>query len=52
MNKVDFRQSRLCRLLVHPVVYQLIVLLEISGSMIPSKLTKAAGPSVQLAEAI
>jgi hypothetical protein len=43
MDEVDYRQSRICRLLGNPVVYQLIVLLEIGGSMTPSKLAKAAG---------
>ena len=47
MDEVDYRQSRICRLLGNPVVYQLIVLLEIGGSMTPSKLAKAAGRSVQ-----
>jgi DNA-binding transcriptional ArsR family regulator len=47
MDEADYRQSRICRLLGNPVVYQLIVLLEMGGSMTPSKLAKAAGRSVQ-----
>jgi hypothetical protein len=35
MEEVDYRRSRICRLLGSPVVYQLIVLLEIGGSMTP-----------------
>ena len=47
MDEAEYRQSRLCRLLGNPVVYQLIVLLERGGTMTPSKLAKAAGRSVQ-----
>ena len=42
-RRVDYRQSRICRRLGNPVVYQLIVLPELGGSMTPSKLAMAAG---------
>ncbi len=47
MDETEYRESRLCRLLGNPVVYQLVVLLDIGGPMTPSKLAKAAGRSVQ-----
>jgi hypothetical protein len=47
MDETEFRESRLCRLLGNPVVYQLVVLLHNGGAMTPSKLAKAAGRSVQ-----
>jgi DNA-binding transcriptional ArsR family regulator len=47
MDEAEYRQSRLCRLLGNPVVYQLVVLLDNGGSMTPSALAKLAGRSVQ-----
>jgi len=47
MDEAKYRESRLCRLLGNPVVYQLIVFLDHSGPLTPSKLAKAAGRSVQ-----
>ena len=47
MDEPAYRQSRLCRLLGNPVIYQLIMLLEQGGAMTPSALAKLAGRSVQ-----
>ena len=47
MDETEYRESRLCRLLGNPVVYQLVVLLNNGAAMTPSKLAKAAGRSVQ-----
>jgi DNA-binding transcriptional ArsR family regulator len=47
MDEPAYRQSRLCRLLGNPVIYQLIVLLDSGGAMTPSALAKLAGRSVQ-----
>ena len=47
MDEAEYRESRLCRLLGNPVIYQLVVLLERGGTLTPSKLAKAAGRSVQ-----
>ena len=47
MDEPAYRQSRLCRLLGNPVIYQLIVLLDAGGAMTPSALAKLAGRSVQ-----
>ncbi len=47
MDEDRYRESRLCRLLGNPVVYQLIVLLDRGVALTPSKLAKAAGRSVQ-----
>jgi DNA-binding transcriptional ArsR family regulator len=47
MDEAEYRQSRLCRLLGNPVVYQLVVLLENGGPMTPSALAKLTGRSVQ-----
>ena len=47
MDDAEYRESRICRLLGNPVVYQLVVLLDGGGTMTPSKLAKAAGRSVQ-----
>ena len=47
MDEDRYRESRLCRLLGNPVVYQLIVLLDRGGALTPSQLAKAAGRSVQ-----
>ena len=47
MDETDYRESRFCRLLDNPIVYQLIVLLDTGGSLALSKLAKAAEQSVQ-----
>ena len=47
MEESKYRGSRLCRLLGNPVVYQLVLLLENSGPLTPSKLAKFAGRSIQ-----
>jgi hypothetical protein len=47
MDETEYRESRICRLLKNPVVYQIVVLLDRGGVMTPSKLAKAAGRSVQ-----
>ena len=47
MDEVEYRESRLCRLLGNPVVYQLVVLLNHGGPTTPSRLAKLAGRSVQ-----
>jgi DNA-binding transcriptional ArsR family regulator len=47
MDETAYRQSRLCRLLGNPVVYQLVVLLNNGSPTTPSALAKLAGRSVQ-----
>jgi DNA-binding MarR family transcriptional regulator len=47
MDEPAYRQSRVCRLLGNPVIYQLIVFLDVGGAMTPSALAKLAGRSVQ-----
>jgi DNA-binding transcriptional ArsR family regulator len=47
MDESKYRESRLCRLLGNPVVYQMLVLLNDGGALTPSKLAKMAGRSVQ-----
>jgi DNA-binding transcriptional ArsR family regulator len=47
MDETEYRQSRICRLLGNPVIYQLIVLLDNGGPTTPSTLAKRAGRSVQ-----
>jgi predicted transcriptional regulator len=47
MDETRYRESRLCRLLGNPVIYQLVVLLENGGPMTPNNLAKLAGRSVQ-----
>ena len=47
MDEIKYRESRVCRLLGNPVVYQLVLFLESGGSLTPSKLAKIAGRSVQ-----
>lgn len=47
MDEAKYRESRLCRLLGNPVVYQLVVLLDNGGPATPSALAKLAGRSVQ-----
>jgi predicted transcriptional regulator len=47
MDETEYRESRLCRLLGNPVIYQLVVLLDQGGPTTPSGLAKLAGRSVQ-----
>jgi hypothetical protein len=47
MDEIKFRESRVCRLLGNPVIYQLVLFLESGGPLTPSKLAKSAGRSVQ-----
>jgi DNA-binding transcriptional ArsR family regulator len=47
MDEGKYRESRLCRLLGNPVVYQILVLLNDGGPLTPSKLARLAGRSVQ-----
>ncbi len=47
MDESRYRESRVCRLLGNPVVYQLVLFLENGGPLTPSRLAKIAGRSVQ-----
>ena len=47
MDETEYRESRLCRLLGNPVIYQLVILLDRGGPTTPSALAKLAGRSVQ-----
>ena len=47
MEEKRYRESRVCRLLGNPVVYQLVLVLESGGPLTPSKLAKIAGRSIQ-----
>ena len=47
MDETEYRESRLCRLLGNPVIYQLVVFLDQGGPTTPSRLAKLAGRSVQ-----
>lgn len=47
MDETRYRESRLCRLLGNPVIYQIVVLLNDGGAMTPSRLAKLVGRSVQ-----
>jgi DNA-binding transcriptional ArsR family regulator len=47
VDETEYWESRLCRLLENPVVYQLVVLLNNGGAMTRSKLAKAVGRPVQ-----
>jgi DNA-binding transcriptional ArsR family regulator len=46
MDETKYRESRVCRLLGNPIVYQLVLFLE-NGPLTPSKLAKFSGRSVQ-----
>jgi DNA-binding transcriptional ArsR family regulator len=46
MDESRYRQSRVCRLLGNPVVYQLVLFLESGGPATPSQLAKSVGRSV------
>ena len=47
MDETAYRESRLCRLLGNPVIYQLVVWLDKGGPTTPSALAKLTGRSVQ-----
>ena len=47
MEEINYRESRLCRLLGNPIVYQLVVLLRHRGALTPSMLAKLTRRSVQ-----
>ena len=47
MDETEYRESRLCRLLGNPVIYQLVVLLDNGGPTTPNTLAKLVGRSVQ-----
>ena len=47
MDESKYRESRVCRLLGNPVVYQLVLFLGNGGPLAPSQLAKMAGRSVQ-----
>jgi predicted transcriptional regulator len=51
MDEKHFRESRLCRLLGNPVLYQLVVLLNDRGALTPSMLAKLTNRSVQTVSA-
>jgi DNA-binding transcriptional ArsR family regulator len=46
MEGKRYRESRLCRLLGNPIVYQLVVLLDAGGPLTPSKLAKRIGRQI------
>jgi DNA-binding transcriptional ArsR family regulator len=46
MEERRYRESRLCRLLGNPVVYQLVLLLDAAGPLTPSKLAASTGRKV------
>ena len=46
MDEKRYRESRLCRLLGNPIVYQLVILLDAGGPLTPSKLAKLIGRQV------
>jgi len=46
MDETRYRESRLCRFLGNPVVYQLVVLLDARGPTTPGNLAKLTGRSV------
>ena len=46
MDEKRYRESRLCRLLGNPIVYQLVLLLEGGGPLTPSKLAELVGRQI------
>jgi predicted transcriptional regulator len=46
VDEIRYRESRVCRLLGNPIVYQLIRLLEANGPLAPSKLASLTGRQV------
>jgi DNA-binding transcriptional ArsR family regulator len=47
VDEIRYRESRVCRLLGNPVVYQLVLFLDNGGPLTPSQLAKAARRSIQ-----
>jgi DNA-binding transcriptional ArsR family regulator len=47
MDEVRYRESRLCRLLGNPVVYQIVTLLAKNGPLTPARLGALSDRSVQ-----
>ncbi len=47
MEEARYRESRLCRLLGNPVIYQLVVLLGSNAPLTPTKLAKLTGRAIQ-----
>jgi DNA-binding transcriptional ArsR family regulator len=46
MDERRYRESRLCRLLGNPVIYQLIDLLHVNGPMTPSRVASVTGRDI------
>ena len=46
MEEKRYRESRLCRLLGNPIVYQLVLLLDEAGPLTPSKLAQVVGRQI------
>lgn len=46
MEEKRYRESRLCRLLGNPIVYQLVLHLDANGPLTPSRLAKLTGRKV------
>jgi DNA-binding transcriptional ArsR family regulator len=46
MEEKRYRESRLCRLLGNPIVYQIVLHLEAGGPLTPSKLAKLIGRQI------
>jgi hypothetical protein len=46
MEEKRYRESRLCRLLGNPIVYQLVLLLDGGGPLTPSKQARVIGRQV------
>jgi hypothetical protein len=46
MDESKYRESRMCRLLGNPVVYQLVLFLRNGGPLTPSQLAKLIGRQV------
>ena len=46
MDEKRYRESRLCRLLGNPIVYQLVELLQVNGPLTPSRAATMTGRDV------
>ena len=46
MEEKHYRESRLCRLLGNPIVYQVVLLLDQDGPLTPSKLADVIGRQI------
>lgn len=46
MEEKRYRESRLCRLLGNPIVYQLVLVLDQEGPVTPSKLAQVIGRQI------